>query len=65
MADGADVKTAFFTVYRFERIFGSAEAFYEVTTTRFNLITTQLYRIAIQYASLLLTNALLGPQKPW
>ena len=29
MADGADVKTAFFTVYRFERIFGSAEAFYE------------------------------------
>jgi serine/threonine protein kinase/CRP-like cAMP-binding protein len=27
-ADG-DVKTAFFTVYRFERIFGSAEQFYE------------------------------------
>ena len=30
VADGTDVKTAFFTVYRFERIFGSAEAFYEV-----------------------------------
>jgi serine/threonine protein kinase len=29
LANEADVKTAFFTVYRFERIFGSAEAFYE------------------------------------